>query len=101
MYQAAANGDIDVMSAFSSDGQIAKYDLKVLADPKQAIPPYDAIVLVAPGRAKDQKFIAALEPLIGAIPVALMRQANLRAASSGATPAAVARWLWGEVKTPK
>ena len=48
MYQAAANGEVDVISAFSSDGRIAKYDLKVLADPKQAIPPYDAILLIAP-----------------------------------------------------
>jgi osmoprotectant transport system substrate-binding protein/osmoprotectant transport system permease protein len=94
MYQAAANGNIDVVSAFSSDGQIAKYDLKVLADPKHAIPPYDAIVLIAPDRANDKKFIDALAPLIGAIPITLMRQANLRAASSGATPAAVAQWLW-------
>ena len=99
MYQAAANGDIDVVSAFSSDGQIAKYDLKVLADPKQAIPPYDAIVLVAPDRAKDQKFIAALQPMVGAIPVTLMRQANLRAGGGGAdAPAgAVAKWLGDKI----
>jgi osmoprotectant transport system permease protein len=97
MYQAAVNGDVDVVSAFSSDGQIAKYDLKVLADPKQAIPPYDAIVLIGPGRATDAKLAAALRPLIDAIPVATMQDANLRASSNGASPGEVATWLWGRI----
>ena len=98
MYPAAANGDVDVVSAFTSDGQIAQYDLKVLADPKHAIPPYDAIVLIGPKRANDAKLIAALNPLIGAIDVKTMRDANLRADGTGASPADVAAWLWGEIK---
>jgi osmoprotectant transport system permease protein len=98
MYQAAANGDIDVVSAFTSDGQITKYDLTVLADPKQAIPPYDAILLIAPKRANDEAFAAALRPLIGAIAIERMRQANLRGADTGATPTAVARWLWQQIE---
>ncbi|MBI1203798.1 MAG: ABC transporter permease subunit [Rhodopseudomonas sp.] len=97
MYQAAVNGDVDVVSAFSSDGQIAKYDLKVLTDPKQAIPPYDAIVLIGPGRATDTRLAAALKPLIGAIPVATMQEANLRASSTGASPNDVAGWLWDKI----
>jgi osmoprotectant transport system permease protein len=98
MYRAAANGEIDVVSAFSSDGQIAKYDLKVLKDPKQAIPPYDAILLIAPQRADDTRLIAALKPLVGAIDVETMREANLRAGGAGGSAADVARWLWGEIE---
>jgi osmoprotectant transport system permease protein len=98
MYQAAANGDVDVISAFSSDGRIAQYDLKVLADPKQALPPYDAILLIAPDDAKDTHLAQALQPLIGAIDVNTMREANLRAAGSGASPAEVAKWLWEEIQ---
>ena len=97
MYQAAATGEVDVISAFSSDGRIAKYDLKVLTDPKQAIPPYDAILLIAPDDAKDKKLIAALQPLIGAIDVKEMRAANLRAAGGDVLPGAVAKWLWGRI----
>jgi len=81
MYQAAVNGDVDVVSAYTSDGRIAQYDLAVLDDPKHAIPPYDAILLLSPKRANDEALIAALKPLIGAIPVELMRAANLRASS--------------------
>jgi osmoprotectant transport system permease protein len=96
MYQAVANGDVDVVSAFSSDGQIAKYDLVVLSDPKQAIPPYDAVVLIGPARATDAKLAAALKPLIGAINVKDMRAANLRG-SQGTVPAEVATWLWDKI----
>ena len=98
MYQAAANGDVDVISAFSSDGQIAQYDLKVLSDPKQALPPYDAVLLIAPDRAGDARLADALQPLIGAINITDMQAANLRAAATGATPAAVAQWLWEKVE---
>jgi osmoprotectant transport system permease protein len=101
LYQAAANGDVDVVSAFTSDGQIAKYDLKVLADPKHAIPPYDAILLIGPARTNDRKLIAALKPLIGAIDVKTMREANLRAETAGSSPANVAEWLWGRIKEKK
>ena len=97
MYQAAANGDVDVVAGYTSDGRIAKYDLKVLSDPKQAIPPYDAIVMIAPKRASDEKLAAALQPLIGAIDVETMREANLRASGGDVLPGAVARWLWGEI----
>jgi osmoprotectant transport system permease protein len=97
MYQAAAAGDADVVSAYTSDGRIAKFDLKVLSDPKQAIPPYDAIVLIAPKRANDERLAAALTPLIGAIDVEVMREANLRASGGDTTPDAVARWLAAEI----
>jgi osmoprotectant transport system permease protein len=77
MYKAVTGGEADVISAFSSDGRIAADDLVVLSDPRQAIPPYDAVILVSPKRAADAKFVAALRPLIGAIPVEAMRKANL------------------------
>lgn len=98
MYEAAANGEVDVISAFSSDGRIAKYDLKVLTDPKQALPPYDAILLVAPGDADDEKLAAALKPLIDSIDVETMQKANLRAAGTGTPPTEVAKWLWEQVE---
>jgi osmoprotectant transport system permease protein len=96
MYQAAGAGEVDVISAYTSDGRIAEYDLVVLDDPKQAIPPYDAILLVSPRRADDTAFLDALRPLIGAIDVATMREAN-RLASTGDTPEAAARWLWEKI----
>jgi osmoprotectant transport system permease protein len=76
MYRAIADGSVDVISAFSSDGRIAADNLQVLADPKHAIPAYDAVILISPRRRNDETLRAALLPLIGAIPVERMRRAN-------------------------
>ena len=54
MYAAVASGEVDVIAGYTSDGLIAKYDLVVLDDPKHAIPPYDAIMLLSPQRAGDE-----------------------------------------------
>ena len=96
MYAAVASGEVDVIAGYTSDGLIAKYDLVVLDDVRHAIPPYDAIMLIAPKRAGDQALPAALAPLLGRIDISDMRAANLRAAGGGgaSSPDAVARWLW-------
>jgi osmoprotectant transport system permease protein len=77
MYRALTSGEADVISAFSSDGRILADNLVTLADPKQAIPAYDAIVLVAPKRVNDRRLRDALRPLIGKIDIDHMRAANL------------------------
>jgi osmoprotectant transport system permease protein len=99
MYAAVASGDVDVIAGYTSDGLIAKYDLAVLDDPRHAIPPYDAVVLLSPKRAHDRALQAALKPLLGRIDIADMRAANLRAAGNdaAASPDAVARWLWDKI----
>ncbi|MES2193366.1 MAG: ABC transporter permease/substrate-binding protein [Pseudomonadota bacterium] len=99
MYAAVASGEVDVIAGYTSDGLIAKYDLVVLDDVRHAIPPYDAIVLLAPKRAGDEALRAALAPLLGRIDIATMREANLRAAGGdgASSPDAVARWLWEKI----
>ena len=77
MYKAVEDGQADVISAFSSDGRIAADDLVVLTDPKGAIPPYDAVILLAPKRGGDERLKQALQPLVGKITVQAMRSANL------------------------
>jgi osmoprotectant transport system permease protein len=76
MYRALGSGEADVISAFSSDGRIAADDLVVLGDPKGALPPYDAVLLIAPGRADDHRLRDALAGLDGAITVEAMQKAN-------------------------
>ena len=95
MYRAVANAEVDVISAFSSDGRIAAYDLVVLEDPKQVILPYDAIVLLAPRRAHDEALQRALMPLLGAVPIDLMREANqmVDRDENKLSPAQAAQWL--------
>jgi osmoprotectant transport system permease protein len=99
MYAAVASGEVDVIAGFTSDGLIAKYDLVALGDPRRSIPPYDAMVLLAPKRADDPALRKALAPLLGSIDIATMREANLRAAGGdgASSPDAVAQWLWEKV----
>jgi len=100
MYPALASGEVDVISAFSSDGRIAANDFVVLEDRKGAVPSYEAILLLAPRRAGDDGFVAALNPLIGAITVELMREANYMVdrAADKKTPRQAARWLNDNLK---
>jgi osmoprotectant transport system permease protein len=76
MYSALQSGEADVISAYTSDGRIAADDLVVLADPKGALPSYDALLMLSPRIAGDAGLRAALEPLLGAISVEAMREAN-------------------------
>jgi len=95
MYRAVADGSVDVISAFSSDGRIAALDLVTLADPRRALPSYEALLLVSPRRVHDPRFLAALRPLVGKIPIDRMRQANLMVDRDAEkkSPAEAARWL--------
>jgi osmoprotectant transport system permease protein len=106
MYPAAAAGEVDVVAAYTSEGRIVQYDLVVLDDTKHVIPPYDAVILLAPRNAGDHALADALRPLIGAIDVHLMREANLRASGGAAdgaatSPEAVARWMWEAIEKRK
>ena len=76
MYNALRSGEADVISAYTSDGRIAADRLVVLEDPQEALPSYDAMVMLSPRVAGDERLARALEPLIGAISVEAMREAN-------------------------
>jgi osmoprotectant transport system permease protein len=95
MYRAVARGEVDVISAFSSDGRIEADDLVVLGDPRELVLPYDAVLLLSPQRANDEVLRRALGPLVGHIPVELMRRANylVDRERDKLTPGAAARWL--------
>jgi osmoprotectant transport system permease protein len=96
MYRAAGR-EVDVIAAYTSDGRVLANDLVILDDPRHAVPPYDAVLLVSPRRAQDAAFLAALRPLVGAIDLALMREANLKA-DGGTAPAEIARWLSDKIR---
>lgn len=91
MYQAAATREVDVISAYTTDGRITAYDLRVLADDRGAIPPYDAIVLAGARLAREAPdVVRALVRLDGAIDADRMRAMNLRVDEQGEDPATVA-----------
>lgn len=92
MYQAVAQEDVDVISAFSTDGRIEALDLKVLEDDRDAIPPYDAIILVRP-ELEDQHpdAVEALRQLDDTLSADEMRRMNFAVDDEGRSPSEVAR----------
>ena len=71
LYAAVAGGQVDVITAYSSDGRISAYDLITLEDDRGAIPPYDAVVLVSRRLGERRPdVVAALGALEGTIDVA-------------------------------
>ncbi len=76
LYGAAAENQVDVITGYSTDGRMAAYDLLVLEDPRQALLPYDGVLLVSPEAAQDQRLMALLRSLEGRIDDRMMRGAN-------------------------
>jgi len=87
MYQAIAAGNVDVISAFSSDGRISSYGLEILEDDQNAIPPYDAIVLVGARLVREMpSIISVLSTLNNTIDANQMRELNLQVDEQGNSP---------------
>ena len=98
MYSAVRDGQVDLISAYTTDGRIAAFDLVVLSDPAGILPPYDAVILLSPQAAARPGLAEALAPLVGAIDADLMRQANRRVDIDRETPAQAAGWLAGAIR---
>ncbi|MBM88674.1 MAG: ABC transporter permease [Gammaproteobacteria bacterium] len=76
MYTAVDERQVDVIAAYTSDGRIAAYDLLILEDPRNAVLPYDSILLASGSAAENTVFMKAMEALINKISDEEMRQAN-------------------------
>ncbi len=76
MYTAVDVGQVDLITAYTSDGRIAHFDLLVLEDPRNAMLPYDAFLLASAAAAQNPDFIAALADLTNRITDPVMREAN-------------------------
>lgn len=97
-YRALAEGEVDVIDGYSTDGAIARYDLVVLTDDRGFFPPYEAAPLTAPDLAeRHPRAVAALTELAGRIDEVRMRRANERVEVDGADPAVVAGEILAEL----
>jgi len=97
LYEAAKTAQVDVISAFSTDGRLVAYDLVTLEDDRRAIPPYDALVLVSAKLAQEHpEAVEALRGLEGKIDAERMRRMNAAVDDRKEAPSAVAeRFLAG------
>ncbi|WP_428387272.1 ABC transporter permease/substrate-binding protein [Mucisphaera sp.] len=100
LYEAARSAEVDVITAYTTDGRIVSHDLVLLEDPKAAFPPYEALILLAPNAGQNPDIKARLQPLIGAISADLMRAINLRVDQEGLLPAQAANDIRLAIDTP-
>ncbi len=93
MYEAVKNDNVDVISAYTTDGRINAFNLTILEDPLHVFPPYDAVVLVSPKASKNPQLMTSLGKLTGKISANLMRTMNMRVDIQRKSPQAVAQAL--------
>lgn len=93
MYAAIDRDAVDVICAYTSDGRVLEKDLVILDDPKEAFPPYDAILLVSRKGMKNAQLTEALLPLVEAVDMETMRRANMQVDVGGQSPRAAAHAL--------
>lgn len=98
MYDAVATGEVDVITAYTTDGRIDAFDLMLLDEPAGALPPYEAFLLLAPERVEDRALQAALAPLDAAVSSRRMRAANAQVDLERDSVRAAAAALWQDIQ---
>lgn len=92
MYSAVANGDVDVITAFSTDGRIQSLDLVILEDDRSFYPPYYAAPVVRQELLEASPEVAdVLNQMAGRLTDARMTEMNYRADEEGVETSEVAR----------
>ena len=76
MYTAVNERQVDVISAYTTDGRVAAFDLLLLEDPLDALPPYDGFLATSSRAMADPEFVAVVSALENAISDEAMREAN-------------------------
>ena len=91
-YQAIQSGDIQITDAYSTDAELARYDLVVLEDDKQLFPPYQGAPLMKEALLKKHPELEGiLNKLSGKITESQMSQMNYQVGLEGKSANQVAR----------
>ena len=73
-YQALAHGQVDLIDAYTTDAQLARFRLRVLLDDRGVLPRYDAVLLGR--RSLSAEAVAALQSLEGRLDARTMTALN-------------------------
>lgn len=91
LYRAVAEGEVDLISGYSTDGRVQAYQLKVLEDDQHAFPPYHcAAMLNGQTATKYPELVSTLNLLAGRISDSLMTSLNYEVDHLQRSPAEVA-----------
>jgi osmoprotectant transport system substrate-binding protein len=84
MYRSLAGGEVDVVDAYATDGQIKVFNLKILKDDLEFFPPYDCLPIVRQDTLdKYPEIETALNKLAGKINEQAMQELNAKVDDEG------------------
>ncbi|MEC1588842.1 osmoprotectant ABC transporter substrate-binding lipoprotein OpuCC [Bacillus sonorensis] len=91
VYDAVKNGKMDIVLAYSTDGRIKAYNLKILKDDKRFFPPYDCSPVVPEKVLKEHPELeGVINKLIGKIDTGTMQELNYEVDGKLKEPSVVA-----------
>ncbi len=92
MYQAIAQGEVDLICAFATDGRVEAYDLKPLEDDRHFFPPYYAVPVIREERLQAHPNLGDILSLLGGVlDDSMMQRLNFEADGKKRRPAEVAK----------
>lgn len=92
VYDAVKNGKMDAVLAYSTDGRIKAYDLKILKDDKRFFPPYDCSPVIPEKVLKAHPELeGVINKLIGQIDTETMQELNYEVDGKLKEPSVVAK----------
>lgn len=92
VYDAVKNGKMDIVLAYSTDGRIKSYGLKMLKDDKQFFPPYDCSPVVPEKVLKEHPELEGIiKKMLGKIDTATMQELNYEVDGNLKEPSVVAK----------
>ncbi|MGQ5177568.1 osmoprotectant ABC transporter substrate-binding lipoprotein OpuCC [Bacillus halotolerans] len=92
VYDAVKNEKMDAVLAYSTDGRIKAYDLKILEDDKQFFPPYDCSPVIPEKVLKEHPELEGIiDKLIGKIDTETMQELNYEVDGKLKEPSVVAK----------
>ncbi len=98
VYKGLAKGAIDVAELYTTDGEIAHYDLKVLRDDKEHFPDYEAVLLFRKDAIdRHPKLRSVMRMMEASIDEATMSKYNAMSKIGGQTEQVVAQAMLKEV----
>ena len=97
MYTAVDDQQVDIIAAYTSDGRVAAYNLKILDDPRNAFLPYDGFIIASSSAAQNNIFMETMRALIDNISDEEMREANKIVDVDGGSISDAVQYLQGVI----
>jgi len=98
MYNAVNDRQVDLIAAYTSDGRVAAYDLKILDDPRGAFLPYDGFLIASSSAAQNNAFMEVLQSLVNKISDEEIREANKIVDVDGGSISDAVQYLQGVIE---